>query len=196
LNGGPAALLDRVRNSLHKTYTTTPNMSRNGQAVTIRFSDFVVDVVVGFKRNIDGYIIANSANNFWLETDSKKHVEIMSAANKFYRGDLAPLIKMIKGWNKCNGSFFRSFHLEVLALEALNNVTITDFPSGMRFFFQKAQSLVSGKNPDPAGYGDDIGSYISQSSVDEASRRFQGAFSSGGGRAVYASGDGPLVRSS
>src|ERR1700676_4370772 len=35
-NGGPAGLLDRVKTSLRKTYTSTPNMSRNGQAVTIR----------------------------------------------------------------------------------------------------------------------------------------------------------------
>jgi hypothetical protein len=175
-----------VKASLRKTYTSTPNMSRNGQAVTVRFSDFVVDVVVGFKRNFDGYIIANSVNNFWLETDPKKHVEIFSQANKVHRGNLVPLIKMIKGWNKGNGSFFRSFHLEVLALEALNNVTITDFPSGLRFFFQKAQSLVRGKNLDPAGYGDDIGRYITQATVDEASRKFQGAFNSAAAAEQYA----------
>ncbi len=47
----------------------------------------------------------------------------MIEANKHHRGNLVPLIKMIKSWNKGNGSFFRSFHLEVLALEALRNVT-------------------------------------------------------------------------
>jgi hypothetical protein len=185
-NGGPAGLLDRVKNSLRKTYTTTPNMSRNGQAVTIRFSDFVVDAVVGFKRKDDGYLIANSVNNYWLETDPKKHVEIFSQANKAHGGNLVPLIKMIKGWNKSNGSFFRSFHLEVLALEALRGVTITDFPSGMRFFFQKAQSLVRRKNLDPAGYGDDIGRYITQATVDEASRKFQSAFNSAAAAEQYA----------
>jgi hypothetical protein len=184
-NGGPAGLLDRVRTSLRKTYTSTPDISRNGQAVTIRFSDFVVDVVVGFNRNGGGYIIANGVNNFWLSTDPQKHVEIFSQSNKVHRGDLVPLIKMIKSWNKGNGSFFRSFHLEVLALEALRNVTITDLPSGLRFFFQKAQSLVRGKNLDPAGYGDDIGRYITQATVDEATRKFQGAFNSAAAAEQY-----------
>ncbi len=184
-NGGPAGLLDRVKASLRKTYTSTPDISRNGQAVTIRFSDFVVDVVVGFNRNGGGYIIANGVNNFWLETDPKKHVELFSQSNKVHRGDLVPLIKMIKSWNKGNGSFFRSFHLEVLALEALRNVTITDFPSGLRFFFQKAQSLVRGQNKDPAGYGDDIGRYITQATVDEATRKFQGAFNSAAAAEQY-----------
>ncbi|MHB0767044.1 CBASS oligonucleotide cyclase [Bradyrhizobium sp. 1.29L] len=186
LNGGPAGLLDRVKNSLRKTYTTTPNISRNGQAVTIRFADFVVDVVVGFHRQGGGYIIANAVNNFWLETDPKRHVEIFSQANKVHNGNLVPLIKMIKSWNRSKKSFFRSFHLEVLALEALTNVTITDFPSGLRFFFQKAQTLVRGQNLDPAGYGDDIGRYLNQATLPEAVRYFQGAFNSAAAAEQYA----------
>ncbi len=173
---GPAGLLDLTKRTLLKTYTQTPDISRNGQAVTIRFSDFVVDVVPGFYRTGGGYLIPNSINNSWLETDPKRHVTIMSEANKAHGGSLVPLIKMIKGWNRSNGSFFRSFHLEVLALEAVNKVRITDYPSGLRFFFDKVRSLVRGKNLDPAGYGDDIGSYINTlAKVEEAVRRFQNA---------------------
>jgi Second Messenger Oligonucleotide or Dinucleotide Synthetase domain len=186
VNGGPAGLLEHMKQTLRQTYTSTPNISRNGQAVTIRFSDFVIDVVVGFHRQGGGYLIANSVGNFWLETDPKRHVQIFSDANKRHNGNLVPLIKMIKGWNKGNGSFFRSFHLEVLALEALTNVTITDFPSGMRFFFQKAQSLVRGKNLDPAGYGDDIGRYITQATLEQASNKFRGAFNQAAAAEQYA----------
>jgi hypothetical protein len=153
--------------------------------VTIRFSDFVVDVVIGFNRTGGGYIIANAINNFWLETDPKKHVVIMSDANKYHKGNLVPLIKMIKSWNKGHGSFFRSFHLEVLALEAFQNVTITDFQSGLRFFFDKARVSVRNKNLDPAGYGDDIGRYITQATVDEASRKLQRAFNSAVNAEMY-----------
>jgi hypothetical protein len=109
-NGGLAGLLDYTKRTLLKTYTTTPDISRNGQAVTIRFTDFVVDVVVGFNRTNGGYLIANAVTNSGLETDPKQHVSIMSAANKAHNGDLVPLIKMIKAWNKTHGSFFRSFH--------------------------------------------------------------------------------------
>jgi tRNA nucleotidyltransferase (CCA-adding enzyme) len=55
-NGGQGGLLDLVRRTLLKTYTSTPDISRNGQAVTIRFSDFLVDVVPGFRRNGGGYL--------------------------------------------------------------------------------------------------------------------------------------------
>ncbi|MBI4668150.1 MAG: hypothetical protein HY747_03015 [Elusimicrobia bacterium] len=91
-NGNQAGLLDWVKRTLRKTYTKTPDISRNGQAVTIRFDDFVVDVVPGFNRQGGGFLIPNSINQTWISTDPKKHVEIMSAANKAYNGDLIPLI--------------------------------------------------------------------------------------------------------
>jgi|ERR1035437_178922 tRNA nucleotidyltransferase (CCA-adding enzyme) len=42
---GYANLIDRVKRVLKGTYPTTPEISRNGQAVTISFTDFKVDVV-------------------------------------------------------------------------------------------------------------------------------------------------------
>lgn len=159
-NGGPAGLLDAMKRTLLKTYTSTPDISRNGQAVTIRFTDFVVDVVVGFQRQGGGYLIANSINKEWLATNPKKHVEILSAANKMHNGNLVPIIKMLKSWNRSHSYLLRSFHVEVLALQVFNNVRIDDFPSGVRYFFDKARAKVAEKNLDPAGFGDDIGRYI------------------------------------
>lgn len=52
-NEGQAGLLDLVKRTFRKTYTKTPDISRNGQAVTIRFEDFVVDVVPGFNRKVE-----------------------------------------------------------------------------------------------------------------------------------------------
>lgn len=176
-NGGQTGLLDLVKRTLLKTYTKTPDISRNGQAVTIRFDDFVVDVVPGFNRKGGGFIIPNSVTQSWISTDPKKHVEIMSSANKLHNTDLIPLIKMIKGWNRNNDKYFSSFHLEVIALEALNNIRIDDFSSGMRYFFDKGRTLVSQQNPDPSGYGGDIGSYINtQEKIQEAVAKFQLAY--------------------
>lgn len=176
-NGGQAGLLDMVKRALLRTYTKTPKISRSGQAVTITFTDFQVDVVPGFYRQGGGFLIPNSVTQSWLSTDPKKHVEIMTAANKAHDGNLVPLVKMIKGWNRVHGGHFRSFHLEVLAMAALDKVTITDFPSGVRYFFDEARTLVKLKNSDPAGYGDDVGSYIdSQAKIDEAVARFERAY--------------------
>ena len=44
---GPRAVLDLVKKTLRETYPSS-KISRNGQAVTITFSDFTVDVVPAF----------------------------------------------------------------------------------------------------------------------------------------------------
>ncbi len=175
-NGGQAGLLDLVKRTLRKTYTRTPDISRNGQAVTIRFDDFKVDVVPAFYRQGGGFLIPNSIKQSWLSTDPKKHVNIMSTSNTTHNGDMVPLVKMIKGWNNKIGSFFMSFHLEVLALSIFNNVTISNFPSGVRFYFDKGKDLVSKQNPDPAGFAGDVGSYITREKIDGAVSKFQLAY--------------------
>jgi len=176
-NGGQAGLLDLVKKTLRKTYTRTPDIGRNGQAVTIRFDDFLIDVVPSFNRQGGGYLIPNSIAQSWISTDPKKHVEISTKANAAHNGDLVPLIKMIKAWNKNIDRHFRSFHLEVLAWSILNGVTISNFPSGVRFFFDKGRELVSKQNPDPAGYSGDVGSYIiGVTKIQEAVGKFQLAY--------------------
>lgn len=176
-NGGQAGLLDLVKRTLRKTYPSTPDISRNGQAVTIQFTDFMVDVVPAFSRKSEGYLIPNSISQSWTSTDPKKHVEIMSSANKEHGDDLVPLIKMIKGWNRSINDYFRSFHLEVMALHILGKVKISDYPSGVRYFFDKGRSYVKQKNPDPAGYGGDVGSYLNtQEKIDDAVNKFETAY--------------------
>jgi hypothetical protein len=176
-NGGQAGLLDFLKRTLRKTYTRTPDISRNGQAVTIHFEDFLVDVVPSFNRDGGGFLIPDSINSKWISTDPKRHSEIMSQANKVHDGNLIPIIKMVKAWNRNIDRHFRSFHLEVMALHVFNNVTISDFPSGMRFFFDRGRALVSKQNADPASYGGDVGSYIgTQAQIQEAEQKFQHAY--------------------
>lgn len=159
-NGGQAGLLDSVKRALKRTYPSTPDISRNGQAVTISFTDFIVDVIPAFNRSGGGYLIPNSISQSWISTDPKKHIEIWTARNQFQNGKLVPLIKMIKQWNKMTNNHFRSFHLEVMILHILNGIRIDDYPSGVRYFFDKARGYVTKKNPDPTDYQDDVGDYI------------------------------------
>lgn len=176
-NGGQAGLLDLLKRVLKRTYPTTPDISRNGQAVTIQFTDFAVDVVPAFNRQGGGYLIPNSITQSWLSTDPKQHVQIWSAANQTHAGDFVPLIKMLKAWNRSTSSFLRSFHLETMGLQILNNVTISDFPSGARYVFDKGREYVTKKNPDPAGYGDDVGAYLNtEDKVKDAVSRFETAY--------------------
>ena len=145
--------------------------------MTIQFTDFAVDVVPAFNRQGGGYLIPNSMTQTWLSTDPKKHVEIWSTANQSHNGDFVPLIKMLKAWNRTTSTFLRSFHLETMVLQILNNVTISDFPSGARYVFDKGRNYVTKKNPDPAGYGDDVGGYLNtEEKVKNAVSRFETAY--------------------
>lgn len=159
-NGGQAGLLDLVKRVLKKSYPRTPDISRSGQAVTIRFDDFMVDVVPAFVWDGGGYLIPNSISQSWMSTDPKAHVTLVSNSNAAHNGDLVPTIKMIKAWNRSINSRFRSFHLEVLALAIFEGIRIDDFPSGVRFFFDKGRHLVTQRNPDPALHAGDVGYYI------------------------------------
>lgn len=175
--GVQAGLLDLVKRTLRRTYPNTPDISRNGQAVTIQFTDFMVDVVPAFYRKGGGYLIPNSISQSWISTDPKKHIEIWATNNEKHNGDLVPLIKMIKGWNRTINNHFRSFHLEVMVLQILNGIKISDYPSGSRYFFDKGRNYIRQNNPDPAGYGGDIGNYLkTQEKIDDAVSRFETAY--------------------
>lgn len=174
-SAGQASLLDRVKNVLKKSYKT-PDISRNGQAVTITFTDFKVDVVPGFYRKGGGYLIPDSQLSRWIPTDPKQHVEIWTAANKAHDGDLVPLLKMLKGWNKSR-DVFRSFHLETITLRVLAGITISSFPSGVRYVFDKARDKIKVKVADPAGYSDDVGAHVNtQAAMDQIIKRLAWAY--------------------
>lgn len=146
-----------------KYYT---DQSQHALLSSITFTDFKVDVVPGFYRTGGGFLIPDSHLKRWIPTDPKKHVDLWSASNKAHHGSLVPLIKMLKCWNREKGNLFRSFHLEVLVRHVLKDVTITDYPSGARWGFDKMRDKVWTKIADPAGYSDDVASYLAKSEAD------------------------------
>jgi hypothetical protein len=178
---GHANLLDRVRRVLLREYPKTPQVSRNGQAVTITFTDFKVDVVPAFHRQGGGYLIPDSIRKTWIATDPKTHVQVMSDANAAHQGDLVPCVKMIKGWNRTLVGPFYSFYLELLARQIFNNVRISDYPSGVRYFFDKGRALIAYTVSDPVAFGGTVQG-LHTGTVKEAVTRFETAY----GRAVKA----------
>ena len=156
---GQQALLEAVKKTLKKTYSRTPHIRPDGQAVKIRFTDFKVDVVPGFRRKGGGYLIPDASAARWIATDPKRHVAIWAEMNRHHKGALVPLLKMAKGWNKSRG-ILKSFHLETIALHVLRSVRISNDPSGLRYLLDKARPLVAAKIPDPAGFSDDIGAHL------------------------------------
>jgi hypothetical protein len=178
---GQASLLDKVRRVLLKRYPTTPKISRDGQAVTIEFTDFSVDVVAAFNRQGGGYLIPDSIQKTWIATDPKKHVDIWAEANNKHGYKLVPIIKMVKAWNKLHSALLRSFSLEALTLQTLSNATISDYPSGIRWVFDKARTQIRSGIVDPAGYGGNVASYLdTYEKVNQIVTRLETAFQRAG----------------
>lgn len=181
---GYAQVLDKVRSALLETYPKTPRISRNGQAVTITFTDFVVDVVPAFYRKGGGFLIPSTTEQAWISTNPKDHETFISSANTAHQGDLVPLIKMMKAWNRQINGAFRSFYLELLIERALRGITINDFPSGCRFVLDKGRELVKLKMIDPSDLGDQVAGLAGAHTVADAVSRFETAYS----RAIRAEG--------
>ena len=168
-DSGGRAVLDLVRKALLVEYPRTPSISRNGQAVTIRFSDFVIDVVPAFALPwyswSSGWEICDSQSSGWITTNPKKHVELSATANRAHGGHLVPRIKQLKAWNVAAGEPLHSFHLEALAWSIFGtswlwkNGQRSDWASA-RFFFDKARTGLSEQLHDPAGTGADVAAYL------------------------------------
>lgn len=165
---GQAALLDAVRKALRETYPKTPRISPSGQAVTIRFTDFVVEVVPAFYRQEGGFLIPNSTERRWIETDPKVHEVFIANANAVHGGKLVPLIKMIKAWNRNSGSRFHSFYLELMVESILRGMRIADYPGAVAHVLWRAQEVIRWKLPDPAMLGDGQVNGLAAGGVPEA----------------------------
>jgi Second Messenger Oligonucleotide or Dinucleotide Synthetase domain len=174
---GHAALLDKVRATLLKTYTKTPKISRNGHAVTVTFTDFVVDVVPAFYRKGGGYLIPDSVGKRWISTDPTVHEKLMSTSNSDHGGDLVPVVKMLKRWNRQINRAFRSFYIELIAIEIFDDVILSNDWSAVRYFFDHGRTKIKYKAKDPAGYGDQINGLNGVRTVADGVSRFETAYS-------------------
>ena len=173
---GQISLLDKVKRALAKAYNNS-QISRDGQAVTIRFTDFWVDVIPGFDRQGGGFLIPDSIEKRWISTDPTKHVELWSVLNGTRSSKFVPLVKMLKSWNRAHSRLLRSFHLETLAYDVFQSTAITDYPRAARDFFNLARTKITYGVYDPAGYGGNVGSYLdTQSKKDEITTRLNAAY--------------------
>lgn len=168
--------LESVRLALREEYPRTPRFSKNGQAITISFTDFKIDVVPAFDRQGGGYLIPDIHSERWIATDPKAHEKLASEQNSWHHGSLVPLIKMIKCWNRAHSKLLRSFHLENLVIKVLHQMSIDDWPSALRYFFQKAKDELWHPLPDPAGYSGNLSSYLDDFTKREIYNRFLAAY--------------------
>ncbi len=176
---GHVGTLEWAHDVFHKAYGDRAALSASGRAVTIRFPDYSLDAIPGFHREGGGYVIPDSATRRWLATNPARHADMWRDADSLHRGRLIPLLKMLKAWNRCNGSPLQSLHLEALAIDIYRSVKITDDESGVRYFFNRARAAVLDPLTDPAGLGGNLATYLDDTEkLSAAVKKLENAYAS------------------
>jgi len=98
-NNGQSALLQRVRSSLQRTYSTT-SIGADGQVVVIRFDDGITFEIVPVFYNRAGSYTYPDANNGgdWKTTNPRPEIQAIRERNTSSNNNLVPLCRMARAW--------------------------------------------------------------------------------------------------
>jgi hypothetical protein len=139
----PSKVLSDVRKSLAKYRT---DLRRNGQAVTLYYETWPnVDVVpvsrhVDTNDNLTHYSVPDMHKETWISSLPSRHAQNMTDRNSSYGPEFKKIVKMIKWWNKQHSDLMEAYHIEMLALRALQG-KFTSYPWEVFSFFDKAVEL-------------------------------------------------------
>ena len=96
---GQSALLQAVRESIQRTYSTT-NIGADGQVVQVPFTDGLTFEVVPVFDNTGGSFIFPDTNGggSWRVTNPKPEIEAIRGRNSDCNGNLVRLCRMMRAW--------------------------------------------------------------------------------------------------
>lgn len=98
---GQSALLQAVRNSIQKTYSTS-SLGADGQVVIVSFVDGITfEVVPVFNNNAGSYTYPDSnGGGKWRTTNPRPEIEAIRSRNTACNGNLVPLCRMMRAWKR------------------------------------------------------------------------------------------------
>ena len=101
IGNGQSALLQAVRNSMQKTYTTS-SIGGDGQVVVVSFKDGITfEVVPVFTNKAGSYTYPDSnGGGSWKSTNPKPEIGAIRTRNNACNGNLGPLCRMMRSWKK------------------------------------------------------------------------------------------------
>jgi hypothetical protein len=96
---GQSALLQAVKTSIERTYSTT-SVRADGQVILVPFTDGITFEVVPAFVNKDGSFTFPNANDggSWKTTNPKPEIEAIRKRNNECNGNLVPLCRMMRAW--------------------------------------------------------------------------------------------------
>lgn len=98
---GQSALLQAVRSSMQKTYSTS-SVGADGQVVTVSFQDGIAFEVVPVFTNQAGSYTFPDANDGgkWQTTNPRAEIQAIRDRNAACNGNLIPLCRMMRAWKR------------------------------------------------------------------------------------------------
>ena len=118
---GQSSLLQNVKDSLKKTYSTS-SVNADGQVIDIDFNDGIkFEVVPAFRHSDDSYRYPDTNNGgSWKDMAPKAEISAFNAMNKNTNGNLKELCKMVRAWNRKNYVCMSGILIDTLAYRFIN----------------------------------------------------------------------------
>lgn len=181
--------LNRFRTILKDAYPETEcHIDRN--CVTMKLSQFRLDVVPAFRYEQGYYTIPDTYRGAWLKTDPTAFADKITRINKNMDQEFVPLIKMIKGWNREFSKPLRGFHLECIMANHYNTYTQSyTYDSMIKIFFSHLPTYLNEATYDPIS-GDRVDLYMDNNSLGNNREEFVNRAKKAAKLAEEASADG------
>lgn len=98
---GQSALLQAVKKSIEKTYSTT-SIRGDGQVIQVPFNDGITfEVVPAFANKDDSFTFPDANNGgCWKTTNPKPEIAAIKSRNNVCNGNLKQLCRMMRAWKK------------------------------------------------------------------------------------------------
>lgn len=128
-----------------------------GQAVRVFYDGGGhVDVAPVFSQGDGVYHLPNGSGG-WLLTAPTVANDWFAEQNRILSHQLAPLVRLLKAWNRAHSNRMQSFHLETVAASIFSSLG-NNHRDAMQKFFQWAPNQLYVN--DPGGHSGDLGSYL------------------------------------
>lgn len=121
-SNGPSALLQRAREQLQKTYSTTTEIKSWGKVVLVEFGDgqHKVEVLPCYENDDGTFTIPNTENGgSWDNFDPRAEMKNIADSQK-QTGITRQMIKVMKRWRRKNNVSIKSYQIEFFCVSFLD----------------------------------------------------------------------------
>ena len=118
---GQSALLQAVRTSMQKTYSSS-SIGGDGQVVVVSFKDgLTFEVVPVFTNTSSSYTFPDSnGGGSWKTTKPRPEIEALRTRNNDCNGNLIPLCRMMRAWKRKQGVPIGGLLVDTLAYQFID----------------------------------------------------------------------------